>query len=79
MTTTILLAVLIIVVIINLIVTLTKKISVNNDEILTKLNGINSDVSKIDSLIRDEFGRNREENQKAFKENREELSNSFKT
>ncbi|MDR3217435.1 MAG: hypothetical protein LBU22_00390, partial [Dysgonamonadaceae bacterium] len=66
MTTTILLAVLIIVVIINFIVTLTKKISVNNDEILTKLNGVNSDVSKIDSLIRDEFGRNREENQKAF-------------
>jgi DNA recombination protein RmuC len=32
----------------------------------------------IDPLVRDEFGRNREESQKSFKENREELNNSFK-
>ncbi|MDR1516162.1 MAG: DNA recombination protein RmuC [Synergistaceae bacterium] len=35
-------------------------------------------ISKIDLLIRDEFGRNRDENQRSFKENREELNNSFK-
>jgi DNA recombination protein RmuC len=78
MITTILLAVLIVLVIVNLIVTLTKKISVNNDDILAKLNGINSDVSKIDSLIRDEFRENRKESLDAFKNNREELNNSFK-
>jgi DNA recombination protein RmuC len=35
-------------------------------------------LSKLDLLMRDEFGRNREENQKSFKDNREELNNSFK-
>ncbi|MDR3246367.1 MAG: DNA recombination protein RmuC [Prevotellaceae bacterium] len=79
MATTILLVVLIIVVIINLICTLTKKIKVNSDDVLSKLNGVNSDVQKIDTLIRDEFGRNRDANQNAFRENREELSNSFRT
>ncbi|MDR0541941.1 MAG: DNA recombination protein RmuC [Dysgonamonadaceae bacterium] len=39
---------------------------------------MDSVLSKIDPLIRDEFGRNREESQKSFKENREELMNSFK-
>jgi DNA recombination protein RmuC len=77
--TLILLAVLIILVIVNIVVTLTKKISISHNDVLTKLNNVHSDVSKIDRLIRDEFGRNREENQKASKENREELSNSFKT
>ncbi|MDR2384835.1 MAG: DNA recombination protein RmuC [Tannerella sp.] len=79
MITTILIAVLIILTIVNIIVTLTKKNVTDIDDVLTKLNSINSDMSKIDYLIRDEFGRNREENQKAFKENREELSHSFKT
>ena len=35
-------------------------------------------MTKIDPLIRDEFARNRGENQKSFKDNREELNNSFK-
>jgi DNA recombination protein RmuC len=35
-------------------------------------------LSRLDLLMRDEFGRNREENQKSFKDNREELNNSFK-
>ena len=35
-------------------------------------------LSKIDPLIRDEFGRNREESGRSFKENREELNQSFK-
>jgi DNA recombination protein RmuC len=39
---------------------------------------LDSALSNIDSLIRDEFGRNREENQKSFKENRGELNSSFK-
>jgi len=35
-------------------------------------------LSKIDPLIRDEFGRNREESRSSFRENREELNQSFK-
>jgi DNA recombination protein RmuC len=35
-------------------------------------------LTKIDPLLRDEFARNRDENQKSFKDNREELNNSFK-
>ncbi|MDR1543430.1 MAG: DNA recombination protein RmuC [Prevotellaceae bacterium] len=80
MTTTaiILLIALIILAIINIIVVLTKKTVVENNDILTKINILDSDLSKIDTLIRGEFGRNREEIQKSFKENREELSNSVK-
>jgi DNA recombination protein RmuC len=76
--TTILLSALIIVAVINLIVTLMKKLHVNNDDILAKLNSIYSDISKMDSLIRDEFRENRKENQEAFKNNREELNKSLK-
>jgi DNA recombination protein RmuC len=47
-------------------------------DILTKLAKIDSDIARIDPLIRDEFGRNRTEMQNAFKENREELGNSVK-
>ncbi|MDR0757655.1 MAG: DNA recombination protein RmuC [Tannerella sp.] len=78
MATTLLLAALIILAIVNIIVTLTKKIRISHDDVLTGLHDLYSSISKIDHLIRDEFGRNREENQKAFKENREELSHSFK-
>ncbi|MDR2621174.1 MAG: DNA recombination protein RmuC [Dysgonamonadaceae bacterium] len=39
---------------------------------------IDATLSRLDLLMRDEFGRNREENQKSFKDNREELNNSFK-
>ncbi|MDR2066099.1 MAG: DNA recombination protein RmuC [Prevotellaceae bacterium] len=42
------------------------------------ISDIEKNFSRLDSLVRDEFGRNREENQKLFKNNREELSNSFK-
>jgi DNA recombination protein RmuC len=48
-----------------------------------ELNGhflkLNDAISRIDSLIRDEFGRNRDENQRSFKENREELNYSLKS
>ena len=35
-------------------------------------------LREMGALIRDEFGRNREENQRASNDNREELNNSFK-
>jgi len=43
-----------------------------------KMIQLNTELSKIDPLIRDEFGRSREESGRSFKDNREELNNSFK-
>jgi len=77
MTTTILLIVLIIIVIINVFLIFKKK-ECNSEEVLTKLVKIDGDIARIDPLIRDEFGRNRNEFLGYFRENREELSNSFK-
>lgn len=56
-----------------------KKTPDHSEELRDKLVKIDSELVRVDLLIRDEFGRNREENQKSFKENREELNNSFKT
>lgn len=78
MITTLLIIILIILGITNIWLTLTKKATVNTEEIKEKLIKIDSDLSKIDPLIREEFSRNRDENQKSFKDNREELNNSFK-
>ncbi|NMC68227.1 MAG: DNA recombination protein RmuC [Spirochaetales bacterium] len=78
MITIVLFIVLIILVIINIWLTLTKKLTVNIEELKEKLVKIDYGLSRIDPLIRDEFGRSRDESQKAFKENREELNNSFK-
>jgi len=78
MSTTILLIVIIVFIFINILLTFFKKGKDNSDELKNRLIKIDSDLSKIDPLIRDEFGRNREESQKSFKENREELNNSFK-
>ena len=77
MTTIILLIVLIITIIINIYLTFKKKGN-NNEEVLTKLVKMDADIARIDPLIRDEFGRNRNETLSAFRENREELSKSFK-
>lgn len=74
----VLIIVLISLVIANIWLTLTKKVTVNNEELKEKLIKIDSDLSRIDPLIRDEFGRSRNESQKSFKENREELNSSFK-
>lgn len=79
MTATILLIVLIVTVIINIIFTLNKKSSSSdNTEVLSQMGSLNSEIKRIDPLIREEFSINRTENQKSFKDNREEISNSFK-
>ncbi len=75
---TTLIIVLIVLVIVNIWLTLTKKLNPNIDELKEKLIKIDSDLSRIDPLIRDEFSQSRNENQQSFKENREELNNSFK-
>lgn len=76
MTENVLLVVITVLIVINIWLVLTKKDK--SEELKTNLIKIDSDLSKIDPLFRDEFARSREENQKSFKENREELSNSFK-
>lgn len=78
LTETILLVVVIILISINIWLSATKKVQDNSEELKNKLIKIDSDLTKIDPLIRDEFARNRDENQKSFKGNREELNNSFK-
>lgn len=79
MTTTALIIVLISLVIFNIVLTLTKKMTVNNDELKEKIIKVDSDLSRVDPLIRDEFSRNRGESQKSLKENREELTNALKS
>jgi len=48
------------------------------DHLKEKMIQSDAALSKIDPLIRDEFGRSREESGRSFKENREELNQSFK-
>ncbi|MDR3218090.1 MAG: DNA recombination protein RmuC [Dysgonamonadaceae bacterium] len=76
--TTILLIVLIVLALLNGILTLTKKSKDNSEEMKTGFIKLDAGLSKIDPLVRDEFGRNREESRNSLKENREELNVSFK-
>lgn len=76
MSITILVIVLIVLVVINILLTITKKNNHKDNDI--KLIKIDSDLGKIDPLMRNEFARSREENQKSLKENREELNTSFR-
>jgi DNA recombination protein RmuC len=75
---TILLILLVIMAIINIVIVLTKKPS-NNQEVLEKFTKLDTNVERIDPLIRDEFGRSRNDNLLAFRDNREELNNSLKS
>jgi len=74
----ILLSIIIFLLIVNIVLTLIKKNQNRFDELKEKIIQSDAALSKIDPLIRDEFGRNREESQRSFKENREELNQSFK-
>jgi DNA recombination protein RmuC len=75
---TILLIVVIFLIAINIWITVAKKVQNHSEELCNNLIKIDSSLAKIDPLIRDEFARNRDENQKSFKDNREELNSSFK-
>lgn len=61
-----------------MILTLVKGKTKHFRELNEKFIQMDAGLSKIDPLIRDEFGRNREESGRSFKENREELNQSFK-
>ncbi|MDR1653697.1 MAG: DNA recombination protein RmuC [Prevotellaceae bacterium] len=75
--TTILLAVLIVLNVICIVIALITKLSINNNDVTTKLNNICSDISRMDLMIHNEFRENRKESQEDFKSNREELNNSL--
>lgn len=56
-----------------------KKVKGNDDEFQHKLIKIDSDIARLDTILREELGRNREENQKSLLDNRTELVNSLKS
>jgi len=74
----ILLSIIILLIVIHILLTLFKKEPDRFAELKEKIIQSDAALSKIDPLVRDEFGRNREESQRSFKENREELNQSFK-
>jgi len=65
-------------IIINIIILLKRKPDNTSSDLKAEIIKFESALSKLDSLIRDEFSRNREENQKSFQGNREELNNTLK-
>ncbi|MFA7447416.1 MAG: DNA recombination protein RmuC [Weeksellaceae bacterium] len=74
-----LLILLIVIGLIHLLLFLIKKPKTHSSEIDFKFNELEKDLTRIDSLIRDEFSRSREDNQKIFKDNRSEQSESLKS
>lgn len=79
MATTILLITLIVIGIINTWLINKRKTGGDSEELKNRLLKVDADLTRIDPLIRAEFSNSRDENQKSFKGNREELNNSFKT
>ena len=76
-----LLSLVIILLILNVLIiflSLSRKKQDNNIELKEKFIQLDTVISKIDPLIRDEFGRSREESGRSLKENREELNQSVK-
>lgn len=78
MSTTILLGIIIALLLVLLLVTFSGKRKDDADFLRRELIQIEAAQSKMDSLIREEFGRNRQESQGSSKDTREELNNSFK-
>ena len=70
---------LVIIGIVNIILSTRKNDSSETDEFQRKLIKIDSDIARLDSILREELGRNREENQKSFRDNRTEQFNSLKS
>lgn len=76
--TTLLLIVLIVLVFINILLSLSQKGKSSVEGLADKLQKIDIDLSRVDPLIREEFSRNRTENQLLFKDNREETNTAFR-
>lgn len=76
---TVLIILLIVLALINVYLTLKKGKNVRDEELEERLIKMDADLSRMDPLIRDEFGRSREENLRAAKENRAEQRLSLKS
>ncbi len=77
--TEILLLIILVLIIVNLILVITKKTGNNSNELKSEINKANTEITRIDPLVRSEFSNNRDEIQRGAKNTREELNNSFKT
>ncbi|MDR1509551.1 MAG: DNA recombination protein RmuC, partial [Synergistaceae bacterium] len=78
MTSTVLLAVILLFAATGLLLGISIRNAFKSDRVETLTAKLDSNLSKIDALMRDEFSRGRSENQNSFRENREELSTSSK-
>mgnify|MGYP001352780012 CR=1 FL=1 len=78
MLTIVLLAVLVLLAMINLVL-LMRSNSSGDAGVQSSLSKLETELQRIDPLVRDEFSRSRTESQQSFKDNREELTNSFST
>lgn len=76
---TVLIILLIVLALINIFLTLRKGENIRDEELEERLIKMDADLSRMDPLIRDEFGRSREENLRAAKENRAEQRLSLKS
>lgn len=76
---TVLIILLIVLALINIFLTLRKGENIRDEELEERLIKMDADLSRMDPLIRDEFGRSREENLRAAKENRVEQRLSLKS
>lgn len=76
---TVLIILLIVLALINIFLTLRKGENIRDEELEERLIKMDTDLSRMDPLIRDEFGRSREENLRAAKENRAEQRLSLKS
>jgi len=61
-----------------IVINLRRKKDTEEEEIALKIRDIESQLNRMDPLVRDEFLHNREEMQKNFRETREELSNALR-
>lgn len=76
--TEIILLVIMVLLIVNIILTFTRKSDNRSAELTSELNKANTEITRIDPLIRSEFSNSRDEIQKGARNTREELNNSFK-
>jgi DNA recombination protein RmuC len=74
----VLIIILAILVIVNIYITLTKKTTSKTEEVLELVEKLRFSLERIEPLLRDEFSRARNDNLLSFRDNREELNNSFK-
>lgn len=76
--TEILLIAVVLLIIVNIVLTVSKRTNTDTADLKNQLLTANSDISKIDPLIRNEFSNNRDEIQKGARDTREELNNLFR-